>query len=64
MKNLMHILFLAIFSLSWSQDEFHNFGNIQIHDEGQIGFHINQTEKILSFIGVFTQDQSTHFFAT
>ncbi|WP_452225771.1 gliding motility-associated C-terminal domain-containing protein [Lacinutrix cladophorae] len=34
-------LALLLFQISFAQQAFHNFGNLQIHDEGQIGFHID-----------------------
>lgn len=30
---------LSLFQIASAQEGFHNFGNIQIHDEGKIGFH-------------------------
>ena len=41
MKKTLSILFLLMVGLIWSQSEFHNFGNLQIHDNGQVGFHVN-----------------------
>ncbi|MBQ4822268.1 gliding motility-associated C-terminal domain-containing protein [Aquimarina sp. MMG016] len=44
MKYIKYISLLVIIQLSLSgfgQEAFHNFGNVQIHDQGQIGFHIN-----------------------
>ncbi|QCE41687.1 gliding motility-associated C-terminal domain-containing protein [Psychroserpens sp. NJDZ02] len=41
MKTITYILVLFIFQVSFAQDAFHNFGNLQIHDQGQMGFHID-----------------------
>ncbi|WP_289045952.1 gliding motility-associated C-terminal domain-containing protein [uncultured Olleya sp.] len=35
------IIALLVFNISIAQEAFHNFGNIQIHDQGQIGFHVD-----------------------
>ena len=35
------IFFILAHSYIFSQTAFHNFGNVQIHNEGEIGFHIN-----------------------
>ncbi|WP_452229849.1 MULTISPECIES: gliding motility-associated C-terminal domain-containing protein [unclassified Lacinutrix] len=40
MKTIKYIA-LFLFQVSIAQQAFHNFGNVQIHDEGQIGFHID-----------------------
>lgn len=32
---------LLLFQIGFAQQAFHNFGNVQIHDQGQIGFHID-----------------------
>lgn len=40
MKALKYIAIL-LFQVSLAQEAFHNFGNVQIHDQGQIGFHID-----------------------
>lgn len=40
MKNLKYIA-LFLFQVSIAQQSFHNFGNVQIHDQGQMGFHID-----------------------
>jgi len=34
-------LALLIFQIGFAQSALHNFGNIQIHDQGQMGFHID-----------------------
>ncbi|WP_397363588.1 gliding motility-associated C-terminal domain-containing protein [Olleya sp. R77988] len=38
---LFFIIILLVSQISKAQQAFHNFGNIQIHDQGQIGFHID-----------------------
>ena len=38
-KKISLVLALCIIQLMNAQTAFHNFGNIQIHDQGQIGFH-------------------------
>jgi len=41
-KILNIVIILLLFSQnSKGQDAFHNFGNVQIHDQGQVGFHID-----------------------
>lgn len=35
------LLILGGFAFAKAQTAFHNFGNVQIHDQGQIGFHID-----------------------
>lgn len=32
---------LLLFQIGFAQQSFHNFGNVQIHDQGQMGFHID-----------------------
>jgi len=40
MKNILLYIFLfCTFAFAKAQEAFHNFGNVQIHDQGQIGFH-------------------------
>jgi gliding motility-associated-like protein len=42
MKNsILYIVLFFIFAFAKAQTAFHNFGNVQIHDQGQIGFHID-----------------------
>ncbi|MEP0263870.1 gliding motility-associated C-terminal domain-containing protein [Dokdonia sp.] len=38
---LSFISIVFVFAFAKAQTAFHNFGNVQIHDEGQIGFHID-----------------------
>lgn len=39
-KLIILLLLISSFNIK-AQDAFHNFGTIQIHDQGQIGFHID-----------------------
>ena len=32
---------LLLFQIGFAQQSFHNYGNVQIHDQGQMGFHID-----------------------
>lgn len=42
MKKIISLLLLCFWvKILISQEAFHNFGNVQIHDQGQIGFHID-----------------------
>lgn len=42
MKTYITIIVLfSVFAFAKAQQAFHNFGNVQIHDQGQIGFHID-----------------------
>lgn len=50
MKTIKYIV-LFLFHVSLAQDAFHNFGNLQIHDQGQIGFHIDLIND-----GIFNQN--------
>ena len=50
MKTIKYIV-LLLFQLSIAQQSFHNFGNIQIHDQGQIGFHTHLIND-----GIFNQN--------
>ncbi|MDY8138781.1 gliding motility-associated C-terminal domain-containing protein [Aquimarina sp. 2201CG5-10] len=40
-KNLSTFLLLISSITLMSQEAFHNFGSVQIHDQGQIGFHVD-----------------------
>ncbi|SHJ65639.1 gliding motility-associated C-terminal domain-containing protein [Aquimarina spongiae] len=56
------IWFIAPITLS-AQQAFHNFGDIQIHDQGQIGFHIDVIndgafDNNLGLAGFYNADQS------
>lgn len=45
-RTLIIVLTILRFSFSgFSQEAFHNFGNVQIHSAGQIGFHIDVTNN-------------------
>lgn len=59
MKTLINILFI-IFSLVLvkAQEAFHNFGNVQIHDSGEVGFHTDvindgDFDQNLGFTGLY-----------
>lgn len=41
MKKSLYILILLITCFSWAQTALYNSGNIQIHENGSIGFHTN-----------------------
>ena len=42
MKKLIVYTFIFLsFAFAKAQQAFHNFGNVQIHDQGQMGFHID-----------------------
>lgn len=41
MKKRAYLLLLLAFQLSFGQEAFHNFGNVEIHQDGDIGFHGN-----------------------
>ena len=41
MKKLIFFLFILICIRTSGQEALHNFGNIQIHDEAMVGFHLN-----------------------
>ena len=42
MKHVLTYLFIILtFAFAKAQQAFHNFGNVQIHDQGQIGYHID-----------------------
>lgn len=51
MNKLIYILYFLIFQVSFAQDAFHNFGNVQIHDQGAMGFHLD-----LQNDGMFNQN--------
>lgn len=38
---IIGVLVILFFNISKAQQSFHNFGNVQIHDQGQMGFHID-----------------------
>ena len=40
-KNITFLVLLSVFAFAKAQQAFHNFGNVQIHDQGQVGFHID-----------------------
>lgn len=41
MKKLVYLFIFVSFAFAKAQQAFHNFGNVQIHDQGQMGFHID-----------------------
>ncbi|PKG50661.1 gliding motility-associated C-terminal domain-containing protein [Olleya sp. 1-3] len=51
MNKLIYILSFLVFQVSFAQDAFHNFGNVQIHDQGAMGFHLD-----LQNDGMFNQN--------
>lgn len=51
MKKAIYIYTLLCMSFLNAQTAFHNFGNVQIHNQGQIGFHID-----LENDGMFNQN--------
>lgn len=51
-RNKLLFLFLLIVVKSLSQDAVHNYGTIQIHETGMVGFHINLIND-----GTFDQNQ-------
>ena len=63
--NKFSLVFLLFANITcFSQQSFHNFGNIQIHDMGQIGFHtdvINDGtfDNNLGFTGLYSNDELT-----
>jgi len=68
MKTLKYIA-LFLFQVSLAQAEFHNFGNVQIHDQGQIGFHIDlQNDGTfndnLGLAGFYNQNNALTIFGT
>ena len=38
---ILYLFLMGTFAFAKAQQAFHNFGNVQIHDQGQIGFHID-----------------------
>ena len=61
MKKFLLLLF-PLFTLA--QQSFHNFGNIQIHDTGQVGFHTDvindgNFDNNLGFTGLYSDDALT-----
>ncbi|GAA4108442.1 hypothetical protein GCM10022393_04540 [Aquimarina addita] len=63
-KILFFLIGFLQFSHAYSQASFHNFGNIQIHDQGQVGFHADvmndgDFDKNFGFAGFYSQDDLT-----
>lgn len=53
------IILLLLSQVAFGQVAFQNFGNVQIHDQGQIGFHINLVnngtfDKNLGLVGFYS----------
>lgn len=42
-RTLIFIGIVFVFAFAKAQTAFHNFGNVQIHSEGQMGFHLDLT---------------------
>ncbi len=62
-KITLTFLLLLVTNILLSQQSFHNYGNIQIHDQGKIGFHIDVTndgnfDNNLGLAGFYNQNQS------
>ena len=58
-KKLVYILFLITLPLL-GQEAFHNYGNIQVHDEAQVGFHMDLTndgsfDQNLGLVGFYSE---------
>lgn len=67
MKNntnmFFYLFFFLSFYISWGQDVIHNYGNIQIHDTGMVGFHsdvINDGtfDQNLGLVGFYGDNKS------
>jgi len=62
MKKVVCFLFF-ISSIVYGQEAFHNFGNLKIHDNGKIGFHIDfindgAFNQNLGLVGFYNQNES------
>jgi gliding motility-associated-like protein len=51
MKKTVYILVLLVYQLSFGQVSFQNSGNVQIHQDGEIGFHVDLVNN-----GTFNQN--------
>ncbi|WP_299441722.1 gliding motility-associated C-terminal domain-containing protein [uncultured Aquimarina sp.] len=67
-KNILtYLIFFCLLSINltiFSQQAFHNFGNIQIHDQGQVGFHMDVIndgtfDQNVGFTGFYNQNSLT-----
>ncbi|MBW1294288.1 gliding motility-associated C-terminal domain-containing protein [Aquimarina litoralis] len=64
-QKILYILLIAIVSLATNaQESFHNFGNVQIHDDGQVGFHMDVVndgdfDQNSGFTGFYNQNSLT-----
>ncbi|MFD2564518.1 gliding motility-associated C-terminal domain-containing protein [Aquimarina rubra] len=65
MKKLIIVTYLFLTSVVLSaQSAFHNFGNVQIHDQGQVGFHMDVIndgtfDQNVGFTGFYSQNSLT-----
>ena len=64
MKIKLYLLFLIVNSTLIAQTAFHNFGNVQLHDEAQVGFHLNLTndgsfDQNVGLVGFYNEKQLT-----
>ncbi|WP_299889058.1 gliding motility-associated C-terminal domain-containing protein [uncultured Lacinutrix sp.] len=62
MKVIKYIV-LLLFQVSIAQQAFHNFGNVQIHNQGEMGFHIDLINdgtfnENLGLAGFYNEDNS------
>ncbi|MGY3794988.1 gliding motility-associated C-terminal domain-containing protein [uncultured Aquimarina sp.] len=58
------VAFLFASFLAQAQQSFHNFGNVQIHDQGQVGFHMDLEndgtfDQNAGFTGFYNQNSLT-----
>ncbi|WP_378183080.1 gliding motility-associated C-terminal domain-containing protein [Aquimarina sp. SS2-1] len=66
-NKLTYIFLLGLLNINvllFSQQAFHNYGNVQIHNNGQIGFHTNVTndgdfDQNVGFAGFYNQNSLT-----
>ncbi len=61
MKKILYIIALFWISASTGQQSFHNYGNIQMHDQAEVGFHTNLTndgtfDQNLGFTGFYSDN--------
>ena len=69
MKKLLYLILIFAVDSIIAQSEFHNFGNIQIHDDGQLGFHTSLNNEgdfndNLGLVGFYSQDESLFIYGT
>jgi len=66
-KNLTYLIVILLLNVNltlFAQQAFHNYGNIQIHDQGQVGFHVDLIndgtfDQNVGFAGFFNQNSLT-----